>query len=170
MEQIDLVLVDEYKDHEDYDTTPFIWQEVGLPLLNSIIETDGCQLKYVRVPRIWYRKQVLGRMIQFSKRYNQIMRSRRLSCSRCNNAMTAIRGEEDFNWFDNSCSQLGVCYSCLKTVCDDCETDDCPCINWCSVCDKMYCWECADITYCECGESACEGCQKKCDDCERFFL
>ena len=142
LEQIDLSLV---KQHEkaNIEPEPLISEAAILPILDSIIDTTGCSLKYIVFPWKWRHSQfpwkwrmgeMQNDMNQFLERYNQLFVNRRLSCSSCN---TSMEGQP---WITGT-HQNNVCYSCLKQFCcDNCANDDDrdTLLLFCGRCDKDY--------------------------------
>ena len=87
LEQIDLSLVGKYEDPDSLYYLPAICQMFVLPILNSIIAAaDGCALKYIQFPKDWVIDQS-NAMVEFRERYTQLLESRRLCCSKCNESI-----------------------------------------------------------------------------------
>ena len=72
IEQIDLSVV--YNTHQpDLDPQPLISCEHVLPILDSIIEREGCALKYIQFPFVWRNEASTDSDFHaFIRRYNQI--------------------------------------------------------------------------------------------------
>jgi len=178
VEQIDISLVGK---HDEPKIEAKISQEVVLPILDSIISSDGCSLKHITFPHILRARSVS--LFQFRERYNILYNSRRLNCFKCNAEMSNIV------WMRTL--QNNVCYDCLAPFCGDCTDEDGhgnETLNFCSSCDKDYCVDCVSRTDCadavcvggnmcsgcaersqcqQCNETRCEGCLNTCNGCNR---
>ena len=155
LEQIDLSLV---KQHErpDIQPEPLITEVAVFPILDSIIDADGCSLKCIVFPAKWRRGRMHD-MRSFLGRYEQVFVNRRLSCSSCD---TSMEGQP---WITGT-YQNNVCYSCLKQFCNG---DGCD-VQFCRMCKKDFCSDCVPMPACAvCGNRACNGCRckKSCENC-----
>jgi len=160
LEQIDLSLVGKYE-------TPIvkakISQEVVVPILDSIISSDGCSLKHIMFPRHLRGKNARSVSLnQFRERYDMFYDSRGLSCSNCNAEISDIVWMRTF--------QNNVCYDCLKPFCSDCTDENGETLNYCVLCEKDFCVECVSRTECctgDCGNNTCSGCAERsqCQQC-----
>jgi len=119
-----------------------ISQTIIISILDSIITTNGCILKYILFPEKWRPKSNTSSltMQQFQDRYNQYLDSRNYKCEECNTKMD----NAEVGWLTKDGYQNGVCYECLKTVCDKCS------LEFCVICDKDYCKHCAEVDNCKC--------------------
>ena len=152
LEQIDISLAG--KDEEpQIEPIPRISHEIVLPILDGIISSDRCTLKYIQLPWKW---RETPPVIEFKRRYNQHLDTRGFSCSKCNRNMNTQ------DWFENTM----ICYECLKPICSQCDMDGRAAI--CRNCIKKYCDDCVYMTECdECEEAICENCYKVCVGCSR---
>ena len=160
-------------------------EEIVVNLLDSIVNKDGCSLKYILFPRKWrdetFTSSVIG---DFRTRYNQMYQNRSLKCSKCKMSM----GDE-LEWlvgrdwrvphrFIHSC-QNNTCYSCLNPFCAECLDDDNESdfpefLQLCGTCDKDYCADCSPTLACStpgCGDGGhgltCSGCMATCGTCKK---
>ena len=133
-----------------------------MPILDSIISSDDCSLKYIQIPQKWKwrRRNTAGELSQFIERYNQQPYTRELSCAKCNGDLN-----DRVTWLNGLLQTTRICYECLDPLCDNCARMN-DRANFCDVCKKEYCSDCALITRCaSCSEAYCEGCggMEECD-------
>jgi len=170
LEQIDISLAGK---HDDLylGLQSKISQAAIVPILDSIISSDGCSLKHILFPHKWMgigthnasgeRHPIIG----LRTRFNQYMHSRTsldLDCSKCDGRMTNTQ-EWLSGWYENTM----ICYECLKPTCNDCAGIHERAAS-CWHCRKKYCTDCVPITECtSCYHKYCEGCgdMKECDEC-----
>ena len=166
LRQIDLYLVGRFE-------SPKIRGEVLLsetaviPILESILDTEGSSLTDVMFPRKWSgqsrRREWSQGVLRFFDNINQHMRNRSLQCSieDCGQVITG----------PDNC----VCYDCGKIVCQECyEGGGDVIISYCSKCEKMCCEKCVPSGWCETwncsnsGEQFCSGClpTMHCKECD----
>ena len=170
LEQIDISLAGKYND-PSYCLRSKISQAVVVPILDSIISSDGCSLKYIQLPLQWRYIDIhnaSGEMHPiwgFRERFNQYMHSRislGLDCSKCNGRMT---NEQEWLSYSNLGNMM-ICYECLEPICTRCGLHERA--DFCGHCKKKYCTDCTPVTECKsCSERYCKGCQdmKSCDEC-----
>ena len=184
LEQIDFSLVGK---HGIFNCHPQlqskILEEAVVPILDSIISSNGCSLKHVMFPPEWRGSNAHAEsesLNQFRQRYNILYNSRRLNCSKCNSEM------DNIVWM--RMLQYNVCYDCLKPFCDNCtdndEDEEHGALNFCGRCDKDFCLDCVPTTECigcqetmlcgcagrtcqQCNETKCKECLHTCDGCNR---
>ena len=187
LEQIDISLVGKHDDLY-FGIQSKISQAAVVPILDSIISSDGCSLKYIQFPWKWRgigTHNASGEIHPISglrTRFNQYLHSRTslgLSCSKCNANMRDYRDWLD-GWFEN----MMICYECLKPICSDCARiheraafcghcrkkycTDCMPIPECASCTHKYCKGCGDMKECdECGNALCKDCLYTCGGCNR---
>ena len=139
LEQIDISLAPMYGCQE-LSSEPKISQNIIISILDSIITTNGCILKYILFPEKWRPKSNTSSLMmqQFQDRYNQYLDGRHYKCVECNTKMDSV------GWLTKDGYQNGVCYECLKPVCDKCS------LEFCVICDKDYCKHCVDVENCKC--------------------
>jgi len=176
LEQIDLSLIKQYEDPDDYDSSEIyhsMSKAAVLPILDNIISSIGCSLKHILLPYSWRTDDPNSLLCQFLNRYNQNFDDRGVSCSGCD---VSIQGN---GWFlAYTMYHYNTCYDCLKHYCRECsqsnleeegsEDADAP-LNYCNVCKKDYCKECddsvsirlTDICFGLVQKDTCIGCQKE---------
>jgi len=159
IEQIDLSLVGSHESPRLRPHPP-ISREFVLPILDSIIEREGCSLRHLQFPSAW---SEWGMVVyeQTLRRYNGILVNRGDSCVNCN----AHLPPGDRRWIDiYDYEQKYTCYECLKCYCGFCMNNDDKFmrLDYCVNCKKMYCEDCVDLRWCCC-------CQNKfCVSCSPF--
>eukprot|EP00984_Skeletonema_dohrnii_P007876 scaffold2901_cov91-Skeletonema_dohrnii-CCMP3373.AAC.20 len=153
IEQIDLSLVG---DHQSPQLRPHppISCEFVLPILDSIIEAEGCSLRHLQFPSAWGMEDYE----QILNRYNEMLVNRGVSCLKCNVNLLPSWG----------CSSYGgqnyTCYECLKYYCGVCTDDDDECmLSYCRLCERRLCVDCQKKKWC----NGCEG--DICMDCTDYF-
>jgi len=196
IEQIDLSLVG---DHQSpwLSPEPPISCEFVVPILDSIIEREGCSLRHLQFPQVWGEGGERVQFEQFIGRYNEMINRGGIinNCAKCNTRLPT----EYVSWIDNSCrdiSQNFTCYECLKHYCEFCTDDNDRCmLRYCSVCERKLCLGCQNYKECigcgiyscvgctdftDCSGSGCDAdicedciasgeCSEKCWKCERYF-
>ena len=183
IEQIDLSLVGSHQSPQLRPHPP-ISCEFVLPILDSIIEAEGCSLRHVQFPSAWSAWGMVD-YEQILRRYNEMLVNHGVSCVKCNVNLPPENG----SW---GCSSYGsqkyTCYECLKYYCEVCTGDDDECmISYCRLCERRLCVDCqknkwcngceADFTDCSgCGVGLCKDCieiegheSEKCCKCEGHF-
>ena len=184
IEQIDLSLVGKNKS-PDLDPPPPISCDFVVPILDSIIEREGCSLRHLQFPYVWRKKRRIGRVQfhEFLLRYNEMLSNRGIiSCHNCSENLP----EEDDRWIDFSGDREGnhygiqhcTCCECLKYYCEYCVDDngrvmlnycgfcereicaDCQSsMKWCDGCEKEFCVDCLDVIKCSgCDNTRCKYC------------
>ena len=172
LEQVDLSFVGK---HGKTKIAPMhielkISDEAVVPILESIISTNGCSLKYILYPWRWRAgRQENELLAQFQRRYNAMFRTRssNLNCSHC-----SINMRDHQNWMISGL-QNNICYDCLKPFCSECsdeggEGDDI--LKYCCICEKDYCQNCIPVIECaRCNDKICKGCEnmKTCHECNQ---
>jgi len=172
IEQIDLSLVGKHQSPR-LSSRPPISRDFVLPILDSIIEREGCSLRHVQFPSVWSEG---GKSIQFEQfriRYNEMLDNRGVGCAKCNTNLPP----GDLSWIGERIVQNFTCYECLKHFCITCTNDDgedvlghchnckkgyctdCQKSKGCICCDFEYCVDCRDFTDCSgCDSVFCEEC------------
>ena len=140
IEQIDLSLVGKNK-RPRLEPPPPISCEFVLPILDSIVEREGCSLRHLQFPKVW-RQGDSDQFDQFLHRHSDTLLSRGImSCHKC----SADLPEEDDRWIEgwidlsgHKCgSQNYTCGECLKYYCHDCEDDNREYwLNYCKRCER----------------------------------
>ena len=178
LELLDLSLVDKYESphnlHHTYNghlQREKISHEAILPIVESILASDGCALKYTLFPESWRWLNIdmfvlFGR---FARRYNERFYRYGLSCSKCEARL--FQDTNARHWMNVQTLRHGnTCYDCLKPFCDDCFNEDGHVFLWeCRVCQKAYCSDCNQVKPCAtCADAVCSGCMPNaCGVCEQ---
>eukprot|EP00984_Skeletonema_dohrnii_P020874 scaffold10284_cov95-Skeletonema_dohrnii-CCMP3373.AAC.1 len=145
IEQIDLSLVAK---HESpiLDPAPPISREHVLPILDSIINMEGCKLKLLQFPKVWRECQAReGKFYEFLSRFDSMLKNRdaTLTCLRCNGNLP--QDELMCTKFGGFGIQEDICYECTKHYCDSWGDSDCDFVSSCGQCERKYCGECVAI-------------------------
>lgn len=110
LEQIDLSLVGKHENPEIVDPESKISQELVISILDSIISSDGCSLKYIKFPQEWRGNGMYGLTMEFRERYI------RSFDERCNEALLKTNAT---TWMSVYGYQNKMCYGCLKPFCEN---------------------------------------------------
>ena len=163
IEQIDLSIVDDNRK----SISPLSWDHV-LPVLDSIIERDGCALMHLRFPSMWRNERpTRSGFHAFIVRYNEMRRNRgTIRCLECNRSLPWNVGDE---WIVTDTGEyygthLNTCYGCLEHYCYGCNIDGAEkdMLHICDTCKRDYCKGCWKMTHCS-------GCTKNiCNDCYKY--
>lgn len=160
LESIDLSLVG---DHENptISPPPLISEANVVPILDSIVRSEGHSLVHVQLPKKWRLER--GEMLtNFLKRFDQAMNGRRLKCSgNQSDCDEFCEGNDEFplvHWqvaggYDAQAYSIvyGMtsisCYLCKKNFCGSCHF----CCNpsFCKCCEKFYCNDCSEVLACD---------------------
>ena len=156
LERIDLSLVG---DHENptINPEPPISVSAVVPILDSIVGTEGNSLVHVQLPKKW-REERSNILTQFLQRFDTKMNDRRLECSwvGCEQVCEGTTDEFPFQmvqWREEGLQEryYGMititCYQCMENVCHNCYRD-CR-IHICKCCEKWYCEDCTTINCCQ---------------------
>jgi hypothetical protein len=195
IEQIDLSLVGEQQSPWLRPEPPISCDHV-LPILDSIIEREGCSLKHLQFPKKWRKDQeepsTDSEFHALLLRYNQMWTSRgAISCLECNQNLPPHRDI----WIETRICrfygiQLHTCCCCLAHYCYKCETEererrmlyscvkcerdyctDCSKTHLCRSCEEYYCIDCYEDECQKCNEKICVLCfeESKCEGCDKLF-
>jgi len=134
LKEIDLSLVKKKKS-PIITPAPNISEKDVLPILDSIIDTEGNALEILTLPKEWRDRQLLI-MNQFIERFNNKLEARRHTCSRC----TVLCHETGMGISHQLGWKYGVqhfsCNECRLNFCHDCETiTGGPYATCCKVCE-----------------------------------
>eukprot|EP00984_Skeletonema_dohrnii_P020801 scaffold10223_cov96-Skeletonema_dohrnii-CCMP3373.AAC.9 len=149
IEQIDLSLVGDHQSHFLLSPRPpLLWIHV-LPILDSIIEREGCALMHLQFPFVWRQiASTASEFYAFMLRYNQMFRSRGVvSCLECNGRLPTGQNQ----WINSGTYRYGTqrhtCYGCFKHYCDSCEIggDGMRMLSSCKTCERDYCTNCSKM-------------------------
>ena len=139
LEQIDISLAPKYGSQE-ISPGAKISQDITATILDSIISTNGCSLKYIQFPERWRRGVRIQAIKAFQDRFNRYLNSRGISCAKCNKKMGSGTINNSRYWM-STLFQNSICNDCLEPICDVC-SDDNDHLYYCSTCDKDYCEKC----------------------------
>ena len=165
IEQIDLSLAARHQS-PILVPEPTISCDIVLPILDSIIQREGCSLKHLQFPHVWRKdRSTESGFHAFLGRYNEMWENRGLlSCLNCN---CDLREEG----LGGICTEAGECYGehanacfgCLKHYCYGCTNDDGDdMLACCGHCERDYCIDCKKMDSCDvehCEENFCEDCK-----------
>uniref|UniRef100_A0A7S2P2B5 Uncharacterized protein n=1 Tax=Skeletonema marinoi TaxID=267567 RepID=A0A7S2P2B5_9STRA len=167
IEQIDLGLVGAHQSPKLYPEPSISCNHV-LPILDTIIATEGCALRHLQFPLVWLQEPSTdSEFHQFLQRYNQMWANRgTISCLECNKGLPVGSGSRN-EWIGTDThgpeygQQYNTCYGCFKHYCYDCK------MNFCSTCQMDYCDDCTKMSDCQvCGDSHCNDCcEHECHEC-----
>ena len=178
IEKIDLSLVGDHESPDLSHAPPISCTDV-LPILDSIIDMGGaCLLKLLIVPKEWRKERdIHSEFHAFLVRYNQLWRSRVVTCLKCNHNLIedySILQMDDDEFYG---TQNVTCYDCMKHYCHDCveqedgEGEENYCMSsLCGICKRRYCLHCSREWYCDsCDEWFCVDCidTKHCAQCDK---
>ena len=132
------------------------------PLLDSILNTNDCSLKYIHLPGRSFHNEENGLFDNFTERYKQHFDNCGYNCSWCDENMNGV------NWISSDLYQSNVCYDCLQPFCDDCEDENGDkVLQWCQYCRRDFCTDCVSMLDLDCNEGhvICQGCGDRCEGC-----
>ena len=143
LERINLSLVGDH-DNPNIDPEPPISAAAVIPILTSILNTQGNSLVHVQLPKKW-RVERSDILTQFLERLDRMLNERRFQCSK---GCGICEGSEDYALVDQRRGVIDMtCYQCMKHFCFYC-IEDCE-IQFCKCCEKVYCNDCNKVVWCE---------------------
>ena len=149
LQLLDLSLQKKYKNPDNVQEF-LLSREIVMPILDSVIASAGCSLRYIVCPSKWRVEDDDA----FRARYHQMLRNREYSCAKCNEIMRGQWGTHHLRGHsDDEFLQHGICYDCLKPVCAICQRDHPDYLGFCAGCCKDYCEGCMSVE-----DTACVGC------------
>lgn len=171
LKEIDLSLV-KNQDSPIITLEPKISEKGVLPILDSIVDTEGNALEILTLPKVWRNRRLLI-MNQFIEKFNNRLEARRHTCSRC----TVLCHETGAGFSCLHNWKYGVqhfsCNDCRLFFCHDCETETGgPYVTCCKVCEAEYCHGCNPMKLCDvCEKDVCNNCGTvvDCEDCNTSF-
>eukprot|EP00984_Skeletonema_dohrnii_P021548 scaffold10796_cov102-Skeletonema_dohrnii-CCMP3373.AAC.5 len=165
IEQIDLSLVGEHQNPKVHPEPPISCNHV-IPILDSIIASEGCLLRHVQFPLVWLQEPSTdSEFHQCIQRYNQMWGNREeVSCLECNEGLPWNTTNQ---WIGTDTlrpeygQQYSTCYDCFKHYCYECK------MNFCFTCLTDYCEDCTTLSDCRsCENSHCNDCyEHECHQC-----
>ncbi len=179
IELVDLSLTDDGESPR-LDPDPPISSELVLPILDSIVAAERCELKHLQFPH----KFRTGRSTDsdfhaFILRYNEMRDNRdTIACLNCDVSLPCdllrwIDTREDSKYYathNHICYQCTgqYCYDCLDGDDDDDDDDDEVILRYCNACQRDYCKECMRVKECGlCKDDSCEHCARECNECNK---
>ena len=181
IEQIDLSLVGEHQ-RPNISPEPQILFDLVLPILDSIIEREGCSLMHLQFPQEWREEpSAESEFHAFIGRYNQMRGNlEAISCLECNQSLP----DGSYEWIDGDVSDpifygthFYTCYSCMKHYCYRCivHGERRSTMGNCDTCKRDYCVYCTKMHVClscngencnDCYDHECHNCNEKiCSEC-----
>ena len=149
LETVDLSLVDTHES-PTINTKHLISASEVMPMLNSIINTEGNSLLLVHLPEKWGRCPLLN---GFFKRFDRVLKKRNIKCE--GNCQDTVVDNETL--VDDNGTNTCTCSGCTGSFCTECK--EIWELNWCDSCERMYCDGCSNMMYCEpCGKTSCADC------------
>ena len=160
------------------DPEPPISELVVIPILDSIIGSEGCSLGQLQLPKKW-RNERSTMLSEFLTRYNIALNSRGIVCSfgicdtKCNSICFHPHTNPRMSTDDDDADygiQYFTCYECTKHYCPEHE-DETP--DVCELCEKVRCTDCCNgrkTDECDqCSRTTCYKCTRVgfCDRCQR---
>ena len=172
IEHIDLCLVKQYETPK-LNPEPMISEEVVIPILDSIITTNGNSMKMIVIPKKW-RLARTTELAEFLGNYNRLLESRNPKCSKCERGLDESMRELDLAVSEGTYyfgKQPYCCYKCTRNFCyeSDCNVNG---ALDCCICEKVYCADCSPMLTCHiCSWVICKGCSEMetCDECFNYF-
>eukprot|EP00984_Skeletonema_dohrnii_P025278 scaffold14403_cov72-Skeletonema_dohrnii-CCMP3373.AAC.3 len=174
IEQIDLSLVGEHQ-RPNINPEPQISCSHVLPILDSIIEREGCSLKYLQFPQVWREEpSAESEFHAFIRRYNQMWGNREaIGCLECNESLPFASEciDDDLSDPDFYGAHSYTCYGCMKHYCYGCVVNGKRTLDCCHTCKRDYCVYCTKMHVCRsCDKSHCNDCyEHKCHICSDKF-
>ena len=83
LKQLDLGLVRQHNS-PNLRPHPAISDEIVVPILTSIINAEGTSLIHLQLPKKWRDNRQEGTVSAFLRRYNEVLVSRIIKCTKCN--------------------------------------------------------------------------------------
>ena len=180
LEHIDLSLVPEHQSASMYESrkSPRLSEDVVLPILDSIIKTNGSSLMYIQLPKLW-REQQSEPLKQFMDRFDLYLKEQSFCCIECKkicqggsvfsqNGVLHIRQGTTF--VGRGKVLHNVCYCCMGRVGACCSRNT---FKFCGICEKEYCHSCSPVIKCDadgCDMDICQRCRPiHCESCTTSF-
>ena len=151
---------------------PNIKEEIVIPILDSIMASEGTSLKHIQIPQSWRGNY------SFLQRWDQYLYKTKARCDDCGGRCGKGKHGMGRSPLIGDGLQVKTCYGCLTNSC--CHSNSGMwCWNMpehCSKCDRYYCRNCASVKQCGgCSTSFCNICEgedvMECsgEDCEEAF-
>jgi hypothetical protein len=152
IEQMDLSLVGNHQ-RPMLDPEPPISCDHVLPILNSIIETEGCSLKHLQFPHVWrVNRSTDSDFHAFLLRFEDMLNNRDSGhCLNCHRDLPDYDGWIITDDGRDRCLLYGCdnhrCCICTNTYCglNGCNSG----YELCATCQRTYCGECRTMIECD---------------------
>ncbi len=178
IEMIDLSIIG-YHRSSQLNQEPKISCDHVLPVLDNVMEVEGCSLRYIEFPFTIREDETSPRtdFHAFVLRYKQMMDDRGvIRCLECNQGLP----EDGYEWIETSRhdtrygTQSHTCCRCLKHYCHGCviNGEEKNMLHRCTTCERNYCEDCTDMNDChDCYENfICDDCYELgCYQCRKIF-
>eukprot|EP00984_Skeletonema_dohrnii_P035860 scaffold36150_cov172-Skeletonema_dohrnii-CCMP3373.AAC.3 len=173
--QIDLSLNGEHQ-RPSISPEPSISCDRVLPILDSIIEREGCSLMHLQFPQVWCEEpSAASDFHAFIGRYNQMWENREeIGCLKCNQSLPLGNEWINSDVSDPNCfgTHSYTCYGCMKHYCYRCVINGLErrfIIGNCDICKRDYCVDCIEMHRClSCNGDNCNDCYEyECHQCNR---
>jgi len=153
-------------DRSEFAPEPAISCDETLPILESIVEDEGCALLHLQFPKKW--RNARGRagsdFYHFLLQYKAFLEDPRWinPCFDCDEEIEEETIIVKWSDSDHSCYgiQVNRCSKCFNSnhYCSDCVEEENE-LNLCSKCELVYCGYCSEVHNCRyCGAACCENC------------
>ena len=154
LEIIDLSLVGA-NESPTINPEPPISAEIVVPILESIIDTEGNELVQVIMPKKW-RVEKSDILTNFLRKFGRVLVDREIDCCgyNCGEICGATRtrsgaGSSLVCSDVTNVNQYGLvtfaCSGCNDNYCSSCQDEN----RFCEVCEKFFCDDCADMNWCD---------------------
>jgi hypothetical protein len=163
IEQIDLSLVGDCESPK-LNPEPPISKDHVIPILDSIIEREGCALKLIQFPKVMRKERSAeSDFHHFIQRYKEILESRGMCCVECKETLSENAINTGHYYLKHYALQNNICYGCMKHYCSGrVNEDECSYLRHCSTCERKYCVRCVPML-------SCENCGDHCPNCRSFM-
>ena len=153
-------------DRSEFAPEPAISCDETLPILESIVEDEGCALLHLQFPKKW--RKARGRagsdFYHFLLQYKAFLEDPRWinPCFVCDEEIKEETIIVKWSDSDHSCYgiQVNRCSQCFKSnhYCSDCVEGEDE-LKVCVKCELVYCGYCSEVHNCRnCGAASCESC------------
>lgn len=157
LEQLDLSLVGP-NESPNLSPEPAISKKDVIPILDSILDADGCSLKHVQFPKKW-REEQSQMLVRFLSKYNRVMNEKNIACCgrtyipeehQSRPCARQCQGTCERPWVKKSGDDFGMhsftCFSCTESYCQDCTQEEMQ--ETCELCEKKFCNDCNQTLEC----------------------
>ena len=154
LERVDMGLVGR---GDSFESGYTLSETIVLPILDSIINTEGNSLKYIQFPKSWQYcpnsiSSILGfkngELDTFLAKYKQSQTQRNMRCTNCDKQCRDALSTTGSRVNNVDISQDFTCYNCLDKFCYDCRDGPKPRLSACLGCEKEFCSDCVKMIPC----------------------